>query len=93
MKLADAWNHYYTHTGKASDVARQLALAGIAITWIFKIENGGKIYLPPWLAAAAIAIVLRLACDILQYIALAAKWHKFTGYCLQCSVTPSAGLD
>ena len=39
MKLSDYRETYYEFSGKASDVTRQLAFAGIAIVWIFKIEE------------------------------------------------------
>jgi len=38
MNLQDYRDDFYTYSGKASDISRQLAFAGIAIIWIFKKE-------------------------------------------------------
>jgi sugar/nucleoside kinase (ribokinase family) len=36
MKLSEVRDAYETLSGKASEIARQLSLAGIAVIWIFK---------------------------------------------------------
>ena len=35
-KMKDVQDDFYTFSGKASELTRQLALAGIAVVWIFK---------------------------------------------------------
>lgn len=35
MTLSDYLASYYELSGKASDVSRQLAFAGIAVIWVF----------------------------------------------------------
>jgi hypothetical protein len=52
---------------KASEVARALALAGIAITWIFR-ESGGAPRLPPSLLPPLTFFALALAFDLLHYV-------------------------
>ncbi len=37
--VADAWEHYYAMSGAASNSARQLAIAGIAVVWILATDN------------------------------------------------------
>ena len=46
MKLRNYRQTYYDYSGKASDIARQLSFAGIAIIWIFKIQKDTSIELP-----------------------------------------------
>ena len=41
MKRAEIRDHYTAQTMKASDVARNLAFAGIAIIWAFKVNLNG----------------------------------------------------
>ena len=40
MKLSEYANVYAEFSGKASDVARQLAFAGLALVWLFRESNG-----------------------------------------------------
>ena len=46
MKLERLTEIYENRTGKLSDVTRQLALAGIAIIWVFKKEIGTQTGIP-----------------------------------------------
>lgn len=39
MKLKKIQEQYYLQTTRASDVARQLAFAGIAAIWVFKTDS------------------------------------------------------
>lgn len=80
MKLSDARQEYYTYSAKASDVARQLGFAGIAIIWIFNSGTGGAIQIPRTLIWAGLLIVLGLAADFLHYASGAVVWgtlHRF----------------
>jgi hypothetical protein len=75
----DAWANYYAHTGSASTVARQLALAGIAIVWIFKTDQSdGRIAIPMPLIWAALFMILSLAMDLGQYVLLSGAWWLFS---------------
>lgn len=77
MNLNDAREHYYAHTGKASDIVRQLGLAGIALVWIFKTDVAGKIVVPQALIPVSILIVAGLAADLLQYVFGSLCWGIF----------------
>ena len=77
MKLSKAEKAKDYNTGKASDIARQLAFAGIAFIWIFKLENSGAITLPDNLQKPVILLVTCLTFDLLQYIYGAAAWGLF----------------
>jgi len=69
MKLSDIWSEEEAYTKAASDLARQLDFAGIAIIWVFKVEQQGAIHLDRELMLAALLFAGSLACDLLQYIA------------------------
>jgi len=74
MKLSDAWNNYYAYTGKASEITRSLALASLALVWIFKDTNG---QLPKILFLPSTLAILALACDLAQYVAGSIAWGGF----------------
>lgn len=63
MKLKDALENYYFHSGKTSDLVRQLALAGIAVIWLFKYEVTGVPKVPAQLLLPLGLIVCGLALD------------------------------
>jgi hypothetical protein len=69
--------HVYTYSGKASDISRQLALAGIAVIWLFKKEVANQVSIPEQLILPGILIVAALACDLLQYCAGSIIWWLF----------------
>jgi hypothetical protein len=78
VKRKDARQAYYEHSAKASDIARYLGFAGIAVIWIFVTEfpdSGGRI--PEGLIPVAIAIVVGLGLDFFQYALAAAFWGRF----------------
>ena len=77
MKLSIYQDTYYEFSGKASDVARQLAFAGIAFVWIFKYQDSNIIRLPVELLIPATFFALTLAFDLLQYIFATAIWGIF----------------
>ena len=80
MKLSDFRGDYYALSGKASDVARQLCFAGIALIWIFKPEKGGLLAVPVQLHTPAALFVVALAFDLLQYVLGSAIWGVFSRY-------------
>ena len=72
MKLSDLRSDYYELSGKASDVARGLAFAGIAVIWIFKTGSDVAPRLRPELLPPIGLLSLGLAMDLLQYAYAAA---------------------
>lgn len=80
MKLVDFKEAYQELSGKASDVARQLAFAGIAVVWIFKINDETCIKLPKGLLYPTLLFCFALACDLLQYYIAASIWGIFHRY-------------
>jgi hypothetical protein len=78
VKLSEARSAYQEVSGKASDVARSLAFAAVAIVWIFKVGEGPAAkpsleFLPPLLLS-----VITLAFDLLQYVSLALAWGAYS---------------
>ena len=75
MKIADYWEAFYSHSGKASDVARQLSFGGLGIIWLFyKDKSADRLVIDPDLQLPAFLFVLALSCDLMQYIVLSLVW-------------------
>ena len=77
MNLKDAREHYYFHTGKVSDIVRQLALGAIAIVWLFRSGDTAALAIPSELLAPLKLVVAGLALDLLQYAFGAGLWGFF----------------
>jgi len=77
MKLKDALDNYYTYSGKASDIIRQLGLGAIAIIWIFRKTDQDAITIPTQLVLPLKLVVAGLAFDLLQYAIAAILWSFF----------------
>ena len=77
MKLQNALDNYYFHTGKVSDIVRQLAFAAIAVIWLFKAGDGRSISLPNELLQPLKLVVVCLALDLLQYVFGTIVWGIF----------------
>ncbi len=76
--LKDFRESYYEFSGKASDVARTLALSGLAIIWIYnKVDKDGNTYIPEVFFLPAALLVLALAFDLLQYVVASLVWGQF----------------
>jgi hypothetical protein len=68
MKLSEARECYYSHSGNASAAARQIAFAGIAVVWVFNQPQSGQLLaLPDALVMVLLLLCATLACDLLQY--------------------------
>lgn len=76
-KVKDA---YETLSGKASDIIRQLSLAGIALVWLFKVGTASSPVLEPQLLRAAFFIFIALSLDLLQYLVGTFTWHRYFLY-------------
>src|SRR5262245_46686251 len=77
MKLSEYQRTYYEFSGKASDVARQLAFAGIAIVWLFKVDSANSIGIPENLILASVLIAGSLTCDLLHYVVGSMVWKGY----------------
>lgn len=77
MKLSDIQKAYDYFSGKASDIARQLSLAGLAIIWIFKKSDSVNPQIPANLILPFAIFVIAIAFDLLQYISGTIVWGGF----------------
>jgi hypothetical protein len=78
MRLKDARETYYFHTGKVSDIVRQLSLAALAIIWLFRVSEGPAANrIPHELVLPSMLIVTALALDLMQYAWASAAWGTF----------------
>lgn len=73
MTIQDAQEKYNYNSGKASDLTRQLSLAGLAVVWLFKFDKGGP-RVPSELFVPAGIFILALFLDYLQYAYASAAW-------------------
>ena len=81
MKLSEARECYYSHSGNASAAARQIAFAGIAVVWVFNQPQSSQ----PLALSEPLRIVLLLLCatlafDLLQYAFSTAVWGFYSRY-------------
>ena len=67
-------------SAKASNVARQIAFAGIAAIWIFRSGNALTAAIPQQLYIPLLLFLATLAQDLLQYLWGASAWHWFFRY-------------
>lgn len=65
-------------TGRASDVGRQLAFAGLAVVWILREQSGNPI--DTALVPALLLLVSSLSLDLLQYVWCSFIWTMFYIY-------------
>jgi hypothetical protein len=78
MRLSDFKQEYYEHTAKASDICRQLAFAGIAIIWVYRITDSAKQdTIREELVLPLMLIVISLAADFMQYVWQSFIWRYF----------------
>jgi hypothetical protein len=77
MKLSEFKKISDTYTSKSSDICRQLALGGIAIIWLFKINSNGTIALERFLLYPLISLSISLISDLLQYVLGGYIWKRF----------------
>jgi len=77
MKLDDVKNAYETLSGTASQIIRQLSLAGIGLIWLFNVGTGARPALPHQLLQGALFIFLALFFDLLQYLVGTFTWFGY----------------
>jgi len=89
MKHKDTLENYYFYSGKTSDIIRQLALAGIAVIWLFKLGPDNAPKLPSELISPLIFIVCCLLCDLAQYTLGTIIWGIYS----RCTEKKLQGRD
>lgn len=78
--LDDYLEDYAYYTGKASDINRSLALAGVAIIWLFRNTGDGQPLFPLSLLHPLFFLVVSLGLDLMQYFFGSASWGIFYEY-------------
>jgi hypothetical protein len=75
VKISELRDTYYEATDKVSELVRQLAFAGIAVIWIFRVgsDSGGIKYSDQLLLPLGL-LVLSLAADFSQYFYKSLVW-------------------
>jgi hypothetical protein len=76
MKLKQYKDTFYEFSGKASDISRQLAFAGIAVIWIFRLSAAPP-KIPDELLFPLFLLVIALLFDIAQYGIATIIWGVF----------------
>jgi hypothetical protein len=77
MKLQECRDAEVNYSKRASDIARNLGFAGLAIVWIFKQDVAGRLVVPIGLVWATVLIVIALGIDFAQYVFGALYWGRF----------------
>lgn len=83
MQLDEVHDLYDRASAKASDIARQLAFAGIAIVWLFSGATTGAtdgLRVPDGLLAAGFVLVLMLSLDFLHAVYRAGAFAAYARY-------------
>ncbi|MBN1184982.1 MAG: hypothetical protein JXB49_22040 [Bacteroidales bacterium] len=80
MKLEGYKTDSYEFSGKASDLMRQFAFAGIAIIWIFRYDKPIDHLIPQECIASLVCFVVALGFDLLQYLIPTLIWTIFFRY-------------
>jgi len=77
MNLKEANELITNRTAKLGDITRQLALAGIAVIWIFKKDIAGQPAIPRELFTPGILIITSLTLDLFQYGSSSLLWAMY----------------
>jgi len=68
--------HHFSATEKVSHNTRSLALAAIAIVWLFKIQTGSQYLVPAELKWPLYLSILALSFDFFQHFISSIVWHR-----------------
>jgi hypothetical protein len=84
LKLQDAQSAYEDRSATASQIVRQISLAGIALVWIFRVAPNSsspiQVVLDSGLRRGAFFIFLGLFLDLLQYLVGTIIWFAVFRY-------------
>jgi hypothetical protein len=77
VTLKDVWAYYSSYNKSVNEITRQIAYAGIAIIWVFRVTASNQIHVPKGLFIAGFFIGLALFLDYLQYIVGSMIYERF----------------
>jgi hypothetical protein len=92
MTLADCRQTYYEASTKASDLTRQLALAAIAVIWLFAAAATDGPKVAPALAWPLLLVIAALTLDVLQYVYKSIAWGAFAEHAWRTGVNDTDEL-
>ncbi len=75
LKRQDVKDAYEDPSKRASEILRYLGLAGVAIIWMFRVEDDGVKTIPHQLSWPLFLIVSGLLLDFFQYAFLTCVYH------------------
>jgi hypothetical protein len=79
VTLKEGWSFRDRNSAKASEIIRQMALAGVAVVWIFRSAQQGPNQVPPGELVPPIFLFLMcLGADLLQYLVATVLWQYHT---------------
>ena len=90
MTRSDVYEEFKFYTGKASDVVRQLALAGFAVVWLFKQDTKAGPTIPRDFKSALVFLLLALLFDFLHYSVASVVWERYKD---ELSHRPATGVN
>lgn len=93
MNLAKYREAVDAYSGKASEVARTLSLSGIAVIWVFAVQDSSGHALPRELLLPSLLIVAHLALDLVHYLVGYLMWVTFCRFHERKGVGEEAPLD
>lgn len=74
-KLQTFRQYHYDATAKVSENTRTLALAAIAVVWLFKTEKNGAYHIPESLLLPLALVIVALALDFFQHVFRSISWQ------------------
>ena len=80
MKLSKYKDDYYEFSGLTSKLVTQFSFAGIAIIWIFKVDQPIQHLIPNELIIPLLCFVITLSLSLLQYLVPTIIWAIFFHY-------------
>lgn len=68
-------DYHYEATVKVSENIRTLAIAELAIVWIFIEKQANQYFIPPGLVFPIVLVVIALVLDFIQYVYKSIAYH------------------
>jgi hypothetical protein len=76
IKLSEIRKAFEEYSGRTSDLARQLAFAGIAIIWLLRVgDKTGDIKFSNSLLWPLGGFIIAVGCDLIQYLYYTIAWR------------------
>lgn len=94
MKRKEIRGHYYTSSGKLSEVIRKLNFAGIAVVWLFWTSENNLVQAETdtWLSILVL-FTFSLAFDALQYVWKTVAWGFMNWWYTRSGVQLDEGVE